>query len=164
MKKQTGVTIVELLVVILVIGIFIAFFAPTIYSRTSNSARITVTKQKMVQLRKAIVGDPELISGGEYVDAGFKGDNGRLPTNLMELVIKPPYPLADSWNSFTKHGWNGPYIRDDESHSFLLDAWGDPIEFLLNTNNDTIGLKSSGPDGEWYNNPALSNDDIQVLF
>jgi type II secretory pathway pseudopilin PulG len=162
MKKQSGVTIVELLVVIFIIGMFIAFFAPTIYSRTSNSARITVTKQKMVQLRKAIVGDPELISGGEYVDAGFTGDVGRLPTNLMELVNKPTD--ADSWNPFTKHGWKGPYIRDDESHSFLLDAWGDSIKFLLNSDSDTIGLKSTGPDGVWYNNPALANDDIQLLF
>jgi prepilin-type N-terminal cleavage/methylation domain-containing protein len=163
MRKQTGVTLIELLVVIFVIGVFVAFFAPSIYSRTSNRARITVTKQKMVQLRKAIVGDPELLSEGEYVDAGFKGDNGRLPVNLMELVNKPTD--ADSWSPFTKHGWKGPYIRDDESHSFLFDAWGDSIRFLLNNINDTIGLKSTGPDGEWYNNnPALSNDDIQLLF
>ena len=163
MRKQTGVTIIELLVVIFVIGMFIAFFVTSIYTRTTKSARITVTKQKMVQIRKAVGGDPELISGGEYVDAGFKGDLGRLPKNLMELVNKPAD--ADSWNPFTKHGWKGPYIRDDESHSFIFDAWGDSIKFLINTTNDTIGLKSTGPDGEWYNNnPVLPNDDLQLLF
>ena len=163
MRKQNGVTIVELLVVISIIGIFIAFFIPAVYNRAANNARITATKQKMVQVRKAIIGDPELVSNGEYIDAGFKGDVGRLPTTLMELVNKPT--SADTWNPFTKHGWNGPYVRDDDSHSFLFDAWGDPIEFLMNTNGDTVGLKSTGPDGEWYNNnPALHNDDIQLLF
>jgi hypothetical protein len=117
----------------------------------------------MDQLKKAISGNPELISGGEYIDAGFKGDVGRLPRDLMELTTKPPD--ADTWNPFTKHGWNGPYIRDDNSHSFLFDAWGDSIKFLVSPTSETTGLKSKGPDGEWYgSNPALINDDIQVLF
>lgn len=158
---QFGVTIVELLVVIFVIGLFVAFFVPTAFNRAANHARITVTRQKMDQLRKAIIGNPELISNGEYVDAGFKGDMGRLPTSLLDLVDTS---ITPKWNQFTKHGWNGPYIRDDGKHGFMYDAWGDSIQFLIN-NGDTIGLRSKGPDGEWYeSNPILVNDDIQVLF
>jgi hypothetical protein len=116
----------------------------------------------MDQLKKAITGNPELISGGEYVDVGFKGDVRRLPRDLMELVTKPTD--ADTWNPFTKRGWNGPYIRDDSKHSFIFDAWGDSIKFFVR--GDTVlGLQSKGPDGEWYgSNPSLTNDDIQVLF
>jgi type II secretory pathway pseudopilin PulG len=106
---EFGVTIVELLVVIFIISIFIAFFVPTVLNRAANHARITTTRQKLDQLRKAIVGTPELISNGEYVDTGFKGDMGRLPTSLLELVDTT---ITPKWNQFAKHGWNGPYIRD----------------------------------------------------
>jgi len=162
-NRQYGVTIIELLVVISIIGILIAYVAPTVLNRAANNARITTTRQKMDQLRKAIVGNSELIGGGEYIDVGFKGDVGRLPGNLLELVIKPTD--ADTWNPFNKHGWNGPYIRDDGKHSFIFDAWGDSIKFLKNNLDDTIGLQSKGLDGEWYGtNPVLTNDDIQILF
>jgi len=162
-KNIKGVTIIELLVVIFIIGVFVAFFVPNTLNRASNNAKATTTKQKLNQLKQAIVGNPELISGGEYVDLGFKGNVGRLPKNLMELVIKPVD--ADSWNPFTKHGWNGPYIRDDGRQSFMFDAWGDSIRLLINAEGDTIGLTSKGIDGEFYGtNPLLKNDDIHVLF
>ncbi len=159
-NRQYGVTIIELLVVIFVIGILIAYVTPTALNRAAKNARITTTRQKMVQLRNAIVGNSELVSGGEYIDVGFKGDVGRLPFNLLELVIKPTD--TDTWNPFIKHGWNGPYIRDDSKHSFIFDAWGDTIKFLSDSLGDTIGLRSKGPDG--LTDPLPTNDDIKILF
>lgn len=162
-KSIRGVTIIELLVVIFIIGVFVAFFVPNTLKRTSDNARVTATRQKLNQLKQAIVGNPELVSGGEFSDLGFKGDVGRLPRNLMELAVKPSD--VDSWNPFTKHGWNGPYIRDDGKQSFIFDAWGDSIKFLVNLNGDTIGLTSRGIDGEFYGtNPLLKDDDIKILF
>lgn len=158
-----GVTVVELLVVIFIIGVLVAYLVPTSVNRALRNARIAETKQKLEQLRKAIVGNPDLITSGEYVDNGFKGDVGRYPRNFLELVTKPAD--CDSWNPFTKHGWNGPYVRDDGKQSFMFDAWGDSIKYLLNDLGDTIGLQSRGPDGEWFGtNPYLKNDDIQIIF
>jgi len=172
-QMDLGVTIVELLVVIFVIGMFIAFFVPSVYNRVSINARITASKTEMGQLRTAIMGNPDLISGGEYVAAGFKNDVGRLTKHLIELATRRPdttlyvYPGRESlpiWNPFIKAGWNGPYVRDDGTQGFLKDAWGEQYQFVV-SGHDTIGLKSPGPDGEWYNSiPGLTNDDIQILF
>jgi type II secretory pathway pseudopilin PulG len=173
-RKDLGVTIIELLVVIFVIAIFIAFFVPNAYSRISINARITATKTEMEQLRSAIMGNPDLVNGGEYVAAGFKNDVGRLPRHLIELVTRRPdtttyiYPGRESlslWNPYIKSGWNGPYVRDDGKQSFMKDAWGEPYQFVV-SGHDTVGLKSPGADGEWYNNavPGMVNDDIQILF
>ncbi len=169
--KECGVTIVELLVVIFVIGIFIAFFTPTVVSRATNFARINATKQELNEIRSAIMGDPNVISGGEYVATGFKADLGRLPRHLIELSTRRPdtttynYPNKESlplWNHFTKTGWNGPYIRDDGKQGFLYDAWGDLYDFLI-VSGETLGLRSRGPDGEW-NAPGTRNDDIEIRF
>lgn len=174
MKNEQGVTIVELLVVIFVIGLFIAFFIPTVLNRASNFARVNSAKQEMDEIRIAIMGDPRLISGGEFSASGFKVDVGRLPRHLVELATRHPelapydqyvYPGKESlplWNPFTKRGWNGPYIRDDGKQSFLFDAWGDQYEFMIQ-NGDTVGLRSRGTDGEWYAT-GLRNDDIEIKF
>ena len=162
-SSNQGVTIIELLVVIFIIGLFILYFTRTTLNRVADNARITTTRQKMVELRKAIIGNPEMISGGEYIDVGFKGDVGRFPRHLLELVQKPTD--ADTWNPFTEHGWNGPYIRNDGNQTFMFDAWGDSIKFLIDISDDTIGLISKGLDGELYGtNSLLKNDDIQILF
>jgi prepilin-type N-terminal cleavage/methylation domain-containing protein len=166
MKKQNGVTIVELLVVIFVIGMFIAFFTPAVLNRAANHARTNATKQELNEIRTAIIGDPNLISGGEYVAAGFKNNIGRLPRHLIELVRRVPDTLGlDSmsiWNPFTKLGWNGPYVRDDGNHNFLYDAWGDPYEFYI-VSGETLGIRSRGTDGEWYAE-GLKHDDIIMQF
>ncbi|MBS4015445.1 MAG: prepilin-type N-terminal cleavage/methylation domain-containing protein [Candidatus Latescibacteria bacterium] len=167
MKKEHGVTIVELLVVIFIIGMFIAFFTPTVLNRASTNARISATRQQLNEIRAAIVGDPNLVSGGEYVATGFKNDIGRPPRHLIELVRRVPDTLGlDSmsiWNPFTKLGWNGPYLRDDGKYGFLYDAWGDLYEFLFDSDSNAIGIKSRGPDGEWFG-PGLRDDDIIVQF
>ncbi|MCS7259053.1 MAG: prepilin-type N-terminal cleavage/methylation domain-containing protein [candidate division WOR-3 bacterium] len=173
--QKRGVTLIELLVVIFVIGVFIAYFFPTVISRATTYARITATKNELEELRKAIVGDPQVISSGDYVARGFKNDMGRLPRHLVELVTRHPelppydqysYPEKETlpvWNPFTQSGWNGPYIRDDGNQGFLYDAWGEPYRFVINNEGDTVGLKSPGPDGEWYA-PGLRNDDIIIYF
>ncbi|MEO0088763.1 MAG: prepilin-type N-terminal cleavage/methylation domain-containing protein [candidate division WOR-3 bacterium] len=169
--RNKGFTLVELLVVIFIIGILISFLVPPIVSRVTQNARITVVKNRLYQLRKAIVGEV----GANYVDYGFKGDVGRFPRHLIELATNRPdtlrefiYPGKESipaWNPFTKKGWNGPYVRDDPEHSFLYDPWGTPIMYYLGPNGETLGLKSAGPDGEWYDPQRHQvNDDIIVLF
>ncbi len=167
-----GITVIELLVVIFIIGVFLSFFLPTMTSRISMNARVNATRQEMEQIRKAIVGNPDLVSGGELVDVGFKGDMGRLPRHLIELATRRPdttlynYPNKESlpiWDPWNKRGWKGPYIRDDGQQGFMKDAWGEFYQFLVNSSGDTIGLKSPGIDGEWELH-GIVGDDIKVLF
>jgi general secretion pathway protein G len=165
-----GWTLIELLIVIAIIGVLIAFMVPRLVGRTVNLARITATKQQMDEIRKALVGDLSLISDGEMVSPGYKGDVGSWPppapgdtTGLTWLWRQPPN--VPTYNPYTKHGWNGPYIRADSSLRFLDDAWGNAYLFVRDANNNPIGIKSIGPDG--ILGPPISGgavDDITVMF
>ncbi len=173
-----GMTLLEILIVISIIGTLIAFFVPPLVSRVQRNAYITATKRSLLELRKAIVGNPEITGSGQYLDMGFKGDVGRFPRHLIELLTNRPdtlggefvYPGREPiplWDPWTKHGWHGPYVRDDGKFSFLNDAWGNPILYHFSPDGETLGLKSAGPNGEWYNPsapPYTENDDIIVLF
>jgi prepilin-type N-terminal cleavage/methylation domain-containing protein len=174
-KNQTGAwTLIELLITISIIGIIIAFFAPPIVSRITMNAKIGATRKEMYQLRLAVVGNPELVAGGEYSDLGFYGDVGRYPRHLIELVTSRPdttnfvYPGREAikeWDPYSKHGWHGPYVRDDADHGFLNDAWETP--YRINTDNlgTATGISSAGPDGRWFGTAGVTeNDDITVLF
>jgi hypothetical protein len=73
-------------------------------------------------LKRAIVGNPDVVAGGEYVDRGFEGDVGFAPSRLIDLVRKPD--SISTYNPLTRLGWNGPYL-DSSRSEYLSDAWGD---------------------------------------
>ena len=174
--RNHGWTLVELLLVISIIGILIAFFVPPIVSRITNRARVVATLQEMQVLREAIVGNPDVTQGGEFVSTGFKGDIGRLPRHLIELATRDPFAgiygpvqyvgkeTLPGWNPYSRRGWNGPYVREDGNLSYTDDVWGVPYQYLLE-NGDTVGLQSAGPDGIFFGQPgAVSDDDVRVRF
>lgn len=175
-RGPSGFTLIELLVVISVLGIIMAFFFPTMISRITNNTRRTATVQEMNALREAIVGNPDVRVGGEVVGTGFKQDVGRLPRHLIELVTRNPFDgmyaqvmylgkeTLPGWDPYIQKGWNGPYIREDGQMGYLSDAWGTPYQYWVE-NNETLGLKSAGPDGLFYGQPgAVKDDDIKVRF
>lgn len=175
-RRPSGFTLIELLVVISVLGIIMAFFFPTMISRITNNTRRTATQQEMNTLREAIVGNPDVRVGGEIVGTGFKQDMGRLPRHLIELVTRNPFDgmyaqvmylgkeTLPGWDPYIQKGWNGPYIREDGQMGYLSDAWGTPYQYWVE-NNETLGLKSAGPDGLFYGQPgAVKDDDIKVRF
>ena len=86
-----------------------------------ESAKINATKQEMAVLKKAIVGNPAAVAGGEYIDRGFEGDVGSVASALVDLVVKPD--SISSYDKLTRLGWNGPYI-DSSGGDYLRDAWG----------------------------------------
>jgi len=50
---------------------------------------VTKTKAELVELKRAIVGNPQASAAGVYTDRGFLGDVGFVPSNLQDLVQKP---------------------------------------------------------------------------
>lgn len=115
-----GFTLIEIVIIIVTLGILAAVAIPK-FADMANSAKVNATKQEMMSLKKAIVGDPSAVAGGEFIDRGFEGDIGNLPSQLPDLAQKPD-SLAN-YNPLTRLGWNGPYI-DRANNDYLTDAWG----------------------------------------
>jgi len=118
--QHRGFTIIELVMVIIILGIVAAIAIPRM-GGIDESSRIMATKSEMLMLKKAIVGNTAVVSGGRYIDIGFEGDVGHPPAGLMELGIKPD--SLSAYNKYTRTGWNGPYI-DTSGEDYLRDAWG----------------------------------------
>lgn len=122
-------TLIEIVMTIVILGIIGSVAVIKIGSMVENS-RIEATKNEMMMIKKAIVGDPSIVSGGKMVSRGFYGDVGKYPSNLKELAKKPSG--VPTYNKITRIGWNGPYI--EATDDFLKDAWDEYYNYGLNGN------------------------------
>ena len=97
-RGQAGVTLIEMLVVVVIIGLFVALVAPNMF-RSADKARVTQARAQIESLMTAL---------GTY-----KLDTGIFPTTeqgLESLRVKP----ADAVQ------WNGPYMDKE----IPKDPWG----------------------------------------
>src|SRR3954447_12975725 len=95
---QAGVTLIEMLVVVTIIGLFVALVAPNMF-KSADKSRITAARSQMQNFMTAL---------GTY-----KLDTGLFPTTeqgLLALRVKP--------NDMNQ--WNGPYLQIDVPK----DPWG----------------------------------------
>ena len=148
MRQVAGFTLVELVIIIVILGIIAAVAVPK-FANVADGARVNATKEEMAQIKRAIVGNPSAVVGGEYIDRGFEGDIGHPPSRLQDLVIKP-----DSIAPFDKVlrlGWNGPYL-DGSNNQYATDAWGNAYNF------DPINRRLVSTMG------GLSGDSLLVTF
>src|ERR1700729_1762902 len=87
-KKQSGFTLIEVMVVVVILGILAAVIVPKIMSRPEQ-ARIVKAKQDILALQSAL----DL----------YKLDNGTYPSTdqgLQALVTKPTNsPVPQNWKS-----------------------------------------------------------------
>lgn len=148
-QRNSGYTLMEMVMVIILLGILSAVAIPKIGSMLDTSKENS-TKQEMQMLRVALIGDASSTVGGEMADKGYFGDVGSVPPNWDALLNKPA--SVSAWNRNTQSGWNGPYVVDDGG-DFKEDVWGNEYSLTDST------IVSAGPDGT-----VGDADDISVQF
>ncbi|MCC2614803.1 type II secretion system major pseudopilin GspG [Aestuariibacter halophilus] len=116
--KNSGFTLVELLIVIVIIGLLASLVAPEMFSKVDSSRQKTATAQ-MQMFQTAL--------------DTYRLDMGRYPKTLNELVQS------------SENGWDGPYLpksvpNDPWGNPYVYAAPG--------TNGKAYELKSLGADGQ----------------
>ncbi len=114
-----GFTLIELVIIIVILGIVAAVAVPK-FGTLSEEAKANATREEIRRIKTAIIGDPQVTAGGQYINRGFEGDIWYPPTNLIDLVRKPD--SITTYDKFTRLGWNGPYL-DSNAMNFLYDSW-----------------------------------------
>ena len=117
--ETNGVTLIEMLIVILILGLLIAVWYRTI-DATNYASRFNKTNKQMAEIVKGFVGNPDLVSDGRRISFGYVGDMGRLPVSLSALI------KSDGPN------WKGPYLSRqfvEDTISFKSDGWGNSFQY-----------------------------------
>ncbi|MGH8004865.1 MAG: prepilin-type N-terminal cleavage/methylation domain-containing protein [Limisphaerales bacterium] len=138
MKSETGFTLVELVIIIVVLGVVATVAIPKIGDIITGS-KTNATKEEMLRLKAAIMGNSSVTSGGRPSDRGYRGDVRSFPPNLSALVTKPAAVAV--WNPYTRLGWHGPYL-DSTGGDYLRDAWG--VAYGYDSTARTITSTGSG--------------------
>ncbi|NOH96153.1 type II secretion system major pseudopilin GspG [Vibrio sp. 99-70-13A1] len=124
MKKQSGFTLLEVMVVVVILGVLASFVVPNLLGN----------KEKADQ-QKAIT---DIVALENALDM-FKLDNSVYPTTdqgLDALVSKPSSPEPRNYR-------DGGYIK-----RLPNDPWGNAYQYLSPGDNGTIDIFTLGADGQ----------------
>jgi len=127
LRRRSGFTLLELVVVIIVLGLLAGIVAPQIINRLSE-AKSTTARTQIEALSVAL--------------DGYRLDNGNYPTTeqglaaLRERPTRAPAPT----------NWRGPYLRK----AVPLDPWRRPYLYRApgEKNPTAFDLESLGRDGK----------------
>ncbi len=126
-EKQTGFTLIEIMVVVVIIGMLMTLVGVRIFNRLEKAKR----KVAVAQIRNFMT-----------ALESFRLDNGFYPTTeqgLEALVKKPTIP------PIPKHYPEGGYLT---SKKIPPDPWGNPyVYFSPGLNGEDYTIESYGADG-----------------
>lgn len=122
-SSQSGFTLIELMVVLVIIGVLAALIVPNVLNR-ADDARVTAAKTDINNLVQAL--------------KLYRLDNQRYPTaaqGLQALLAKPTVePIPSNWK---------PYLD-----KLPNDPWGRPYQLLNPGIKSEIDVMSLGADGQ----------------
>jgi general secretion pathway protein G len=122
--SQSGFTLLEMLVVLLIIGLLAGLIGPQLMGRVDIS-RQTAAETQSRMLKSAL--------------DTMRLDIGRYPTKDEGLAMLTAAPADER----VARKWRGPYLSEE----LPADPWGAPYQYEpLNAN--TVALYSLGADGE----------------
>lgn len=131
-ENAGGFTLLELLVVVVVIGLLVAYVAPRYFSQVGKS-EVQVTKAQIESFEKAL----DL----------YRLDTRRFPSTgegLKALIEKPA----------SESNWKGPYLRK----AVPADPWGNAYIYRQPGTKGDFDLVSYGRDGK----PGGSGEDADI--
>ena len=161
--RQAGFTLLELVVVLVILGLLAAAGGRAV-GRALEQTRFEETQRRLLAIRSALVGDPEVRGPEGRSDFGYTGDVGELPASLERLLTRGDDPAwairAEAISGLTRPaGWHGPYLPPafhEDPAGRLRDGWGEPIRLVRD--GPSIRLVSAGSDGRGGTAGDLSLD------
>ena len=160
-KDHRGIRAFTFLETIVSVGItaLLVVGTGTLINQQMDYSREEETIAKLSMLKRALIGDPRIVTKEARTDFGLLGDMGSLPSSSEELWIagsQPSYTFDTSLK--VGRGWTGPYLDVEPLRFFdqiALDAWGNPIQYVVETaTSATTGQEyrarifSYGPDAD----------------
>jgi general secretion pathway protein G len=122
-RGQAGVTLIEMLVVVVIIGLFVALVGPTLWKKT-DTAKITAARVQIHNFMGAL--------------GNYKLDTGTFPTTEQGLAALRTKPEG-------ANQWNGPYMEQE----IPVDPWGHAYVYRFpGEHGDSPDLISLGLDGQ----------------
>lgn len=121
-RRQAGVTLIEMLVVMAIIALFAALVAPRMLKR-SDAARVTAARAQVNSFMTAL--------------GAYKLDTGLYPSTEQGLNALREKPQG-------VNNWQGPYLPQD----IPMDPWGRPYTYKFpGEHGDEPDIISLGADG-----------------
>lgn len=166
--KEKAFTLIEVMVVMAIISILAGMLTPII-GRLWESEEIATTRERMKELKMAMIGDRNLIQNGVRTHYGFVGDFGELPfvnnsscaLNFLDNSTGMTPPRYDITN------WSGRYLSSTDPSNYAVDAWGTPIKCIIDPGKSfkdgrlvAVTLRSVAPSGEIIEEYIVANDVI----
>ena len=122
-RRQAGVTLIEMLVVVTIIALFAALVAPRMLRR-SDTARITAARAQINSFMTAL--------------GAYKLDTGLFPTTEQGLQALRAKPQG-------VNQWEGPYLPQE----IPVDPWGRPYVYKYpGEHGDEPDIVCLGADGQ----------------
>ncbi|MBA3032554.1 MAG: type II secretion system major pseudopilin GspG [Gammaproteobacteria bacterium] len=134
MSKERGFTLLELLVVVAIIGLLVAYVGPRYVSQIGKSETVAARAQ-IEALAKAL--------------DTLRLDTGHYPSAAQGLAALRERPAGEA-------SWNGPYLKKDVP----ADPWGKPYVYRTPGPKGDFILLSYGRDGV----PGGSGENADIVY
>lgn len=134
MRTERGFTLLELLVVVAIIGLLVAYVGPRYVSQIGKS-ETAAARAQIEALAKAL--------------DTFRLDTGHYPSTTQGLTALRTKPAGEA-------KWNGPYLQKDVP----TDPWGKPYVYRVPGMKNDFDLLSFGRDGA----PGGSGENADIAY
>ncbi len=131
-RSETGFTLLELLVVLVILGLLAGYVAPRYFDQLGKS-EIKTAKAQIVGLEKAL--------------DQYRIDTGRYPSTEQGLAALNTKPGDEA-------RWDGPYLKK----AVPDDPWGKPYQYRMPGEKSEVDIYSFGRDGQ----PGGSGDGADI--